>query len=105
MHHGIVAIGRTDRAGLTAEAKGIPTGLHSPRTAPQLIAEHADPAVGLRQMLEPVNGDRPLRNLRFEVARPPLSFLRGISSKLTRQHNLAISPPRRRDALGFADMP
>src|SRR5580698_7171875 len=55
-------------------------------------------------MLQAVNGDRPLRDLRLKIAWPTLSVLIGVSRKLTWQHDLAISPPRGRDAFGVADM-
>src|ERR1700722_3521733 len=77
-HHCVVAIGRADRPGVTANTNRILTCLHRTRATPQLVAEHADATVGFRKMLQPVNGDRPLRDLRLVVARPALPFLVGI---------------------------
>ena len=48
-----------------------PRGRHRPArrdTAPDLSAEHGYPTIGLARVLEAVDGDRPLRDLRLVIA-------------------------------------
>jgi hypothetical protein len=73
----VVAVGRDDGAFFAAqirEGMAVPDG---PNAAPDQVAEYADPAIGGAEMLQAVDGDGSLRDLRLIIAGMPLTFLIG----------------------------
>src|ERR1700758_5875488 len=79
-------------------------GTDSAYAASDLVSKHADSAVRGPEVLQTVDSDGTLRNLRLVVAGMPLPSLIGICRDLAREHDVAIRPPRRRNALRLADM-
>src|SRR5580693_8201314 len=89
----------------TPESRHRPVGsrpVHGPDAASRLAPEHPDAAIGGADVLQSVDGDRPLRDLCLIVAGLPLTGLVGFGGQLARDHDRAIAPPRRRYAFGFA---
>src|SRR5262249_53010852 len=95
----IVAISWDNCVGDVAEARGGVAGFDGPDAAPDLATEHADPAIRRAEVLQAVDRDRPLRDLRFVVSGAPLTSLVGIRGDLPGKHNVATGPPRRRHTL------
>ena len=77
MHDGVIAVCRNDLAGFPAQAIRSLTGLDGANAPPELLPEHDDAAIGGPQVLQAVDGDRPLTDLRLVVAGLPLTGLVG----------------------------
>src|SRR5262245_26767730 len=90
----VIAVGRHDGARLSTEALRRFTGLHGANAPTDLLSEHDDPAIGGPQMLEGMDGDRPLADLRFVVSRTALTGLVRVGGRqLTGEHDAAVGPP------------
>src|SRR5262249_33669980 len=96
---------RNNLAVLPAQAVGGLSCLDRTNTPPQLLPEHDDAAICGPQMLQAVDSNGSLTDLGLVVARLPLPHLVGISGELAGEHDVTISPPRRRGAWGLAHMP
>ena len=95
VHHGVVAVRGNDRIG-TKEALGVGAGRYRVDPPLELAAEHRNAAVAGTEMLEVVDGDRPLPDLGLVVTRLALTFFVDVAARqLGRQHQVAIEPPGR----------
>src|SRR5947199_10724850 len=72
---GVVAVGRNDGAGFLTQALGRFARLHGSNAPADLLSEHDDPPISGTQVLEGVDGHRPLADLRFVVPGAALTGL------------------------------
>jgi hypothetical protein len=68
------------------------------------LPEHGEPTVRGSQVLQAMDGDRPLTDLSLVVAGLPLTRFVRIGGELAGRHNI-VGPPSARDARGLAHMP
>src|SRR5580765_352867 len=102
-HDCVIAIGRNDGPRVSTEALRVLSCLNGANAPPDLLSEHRDPAIRGSQVLQPMDGDRPLSDLRLIVSRAALTRLIGSAFReLAGEHDVAVGPPGRRDAVGLA---
>src|SRR4051812_15896538 len=81
-HDSVIAVRRDNLAGFPAQAVGSLPCLDRANTPPELLPKHDDTAICGPQVLQAVDGNRPLTDLGLIVAGLPLARLVGISSEL-----------------------
>src|SRR5712691_12850156 len=81
-HDRVIAVCRNNLAGFPAQAVGSLPCLDGANTPPELLPEHNDAAIRGPQVLQAVDGNRPLTDLCLVVAGLALACLIGISGEL-----------------------
>src|SRR5215475_15925425 len=77
-HDGVIAVCRDKLVGFPAQALGSLPCLYRTNTTPELLPEHDDAAICGSQVLQTVDGNRPLTDLGLVVAGLPLARFVGI---------------------------
>ena len=94
-HDRVVAVCRDD-LGFPAQAVGVAAFLDGAYTSPDVPPKHTDLAVSGAQMLQIVDGNGPLSDLRLIISGATLAGLVRVGVwKLAREHDGAIGPPLR----------
>src|SRR5262249_13929512 len=104
-HDRIIAVCRNNLAGLPTQAVGSLPCLDCTNTPPELLPEHDDTAICGPQVLQAVDSNGSLTDLGLVVAGLPLARPVGISGELAGEHDVTVSPPRRRGVWGLAHVP
>ena len=103
-HDRVIAIRADDRVGFPAQPVRSSSVLGRSDTLAKQLPEHGDSTVRGSQVLQAMDGDRPLTDLSFVVAGLPLTRFVRIGGELAGRHNV-VGPPSWRDARGLARMP
>src|SRR5262249_18685196 len=101
----IITIGRNDGPSISVDTLRIVAGLHGTNTPADLLPKHDDPAIRGTQVLQTMDGDRPLPNLRLVISRATLTGLIGARFwELAGEHDVTVGPPGWRHSWRLADV-
>ena len=77
-HDRVITVGRDDHPGVATQTCGVAPAWTARMPRPDLLPEHGDAAIRGAQVLQGMDGDRPLPDLGFVVAGLPLTRLVGV---------------------------
>src|SRR5262245_50348148 len=104
-HHRVITIGWNDGPSISVDTLRIVPCLHGTNTPANLLPKHNDSAIRGTQVLQTMDGDRPLPNLRLIISRATLTGLIGVRFwKLAGEHDVTVGPPGWRGSWCLTDV-